>query len=221
MCNVKPALFYIALIFGLWTVYVATVYPFVESRPDVAARVLLNESIRFGIFVLPIWIYLKFIARENPFRYLKLSENVARGIFWGVGVGIIYAALVLARAAFFLEGGAVNFRRVPLEAWLTAITIAVFIEEMAFRGFLLRQFEGAANFWTANALTACLFVAVHFPGWILLSDSPLLAPVRLIAMAEILFLGLLLGYVFKRSGSLWSCIIVHAANNLLSTALFG
>ncbi|MDQ3800390.1 MAG: CPBP family intramembrane metalloprotease [Acidobacteriota bacterium] len=219
MINVKPALFYLALIFGLWTVYVATVYPFVESRPDAATRVILNESIRFGIFVLPVWIYLKFIARENAFRYLKLSENVARGIFWGVFAGIAYAALVLARASFFLEGG-INFKRVPLEAWLTAITIAVFIEEIAFRGFLLRQFERVASFWAANALTAFLFVAIHFPGWILLGDSPLV-PGRLIAMAEILFLGLLLGYVFKRSQSLWSCIIVHAVNNLLSTALFG
>lgn len=218
----KPALFYIALIFGGWTLYVATLYPFVASRPNPAARVLLNESLRFGIFVLPIWIYLKFVARppQNPFRYLKLKTSVSRGILWGVGAAIIYAALVLARASLFPAGG-VDFKPVSLESWLTSITTAVFIEEIAFRGFLLPQLERfAGNFWTANVLTACLFAAIHFPGWILASETTLV-PGRLISTAEILFLGLLLGYLSRRSASLWSCIILHAVNNLLATSVFG
>lgn len=180
---------------------------------------LINELVRFCVFVAPVLLYLKFIACQEPFRYLKLNTYVSRGVLWGIIVGIIYAALVLARASLFLPSGVV-FKSVPLEAWLTSLTVAILIEEIAFRGFLLQQFERVVNFWTANLLTACLFVAIHFPGWFISSGATLFSG-KLIAMADILLLGLLLGYLFKRTGSLWSCFILHAANNLAAIILFG
>ncbi len=48
-----------------------------------------------------------------------------------------------------------------------------------------------------------------------------LVPEKLFAMANILFLGLLLGYLLKSTGSLWSCFILHAINNLAAIILFG
>jgi len=215
----KSALGYSLLIFVLWIVYVAAVYPSVERNPSLPQRVLLNELIRFGIFVAPVLLYLKFIACQEPFRYLKLNTNVSCGVLWGVIVGIIYAALVLAWASLFLPSGVV-FKPVPLEAWLTSLTVSTLIEEIAFRGFLLQQLERVVNFWMANLLTACLFVAIHFPGWFLSSGATLVSG-KLIAMAEILLLGLLLGHLFKRTGSLWSCFILHAANNSAAIILFG
>ena len=214
----KSALGYSVLIFGLWIIYLAAFYPFVKNNLSFSQRALLNESMRFCIFVAPVLLYLKFVARQEPFRYLRLNTNVSRGVLCGVVVGVIYAALSFARALLVLQDG-VAFKPVPFVAWFTSLTVSTLIEEIAFRGFLLQQLERALNFWTANVLTACLFVAIHFPGWLL--NGSTLVPGKLFAMANILFLGLLLGYLLKRTGSLWSCFILHAINNLAAIILFG
>lgn len=212
------AVVYIALIFGLWTVYVSTVYPSVAVVGNLPARIFLNEFIRICIFVAPVFLLLKFVIGEKPISFLKLDKNIRSGILWGIAASIVYAMLVLAR--ILLANGDINPKPVPLEAWFTALTVATLIEEIAFRGFLLQAFDRFMNFWIANLLTAILFVAIHFPGWIIIGKAPLL-PDKMMAMAEILFLGLLLGFLFKRAQSLWACVILHATNNLLSTILFG
>ena len=214
---ILSAIAYLALIFGLWTVYVSTLYQFVIGLENLPARIFFNEFIRVCIFVAPVFIILKFINGEKSISFLRLDRNVKTGVFWGGIAGAGYAALVFGRV--LISNGGISPKPVPLEAWFTAITVATIIEEIAFRGFLLLAFERAMSFWKANLLTAILFVAIHFPGWIILTNAPLL-PDKIMAMAEILFLGLLLGYLFKQSGSLWACVILHATNNLLSTILF-
>lgn len=212
------AVTYTALIFGLWTIYVLTLYPAVTGETNLPLRIFLNEFVRVLIFVAPVFLFLKFVIGEKPISFLKLDANIKTGVLYGVIAGIGYAALVIAR--IILTTASFSLKSVPLEAWFTAITVATIIEEIAFRGFLLQTFERVMNFWTANVLTAILFVAVHFPGWIILGNAPLL-PNKLMAMAEIFFLGLLLGFLFKRTQCLWACVILHATNNLLSTILFG
>lgn len=214
----KSVLVYITLIFGLWIVYVSFLYPYVESRPNLAARIFLNEIARTCIFVTPVFLYLKCVSREEPLRFLKLRTRVSRGVLWGTVAAVAYGSLVLARAALIKEGG-INPKPVPIDAWFTSLTLSTLIEEIAFRGFILQKLEQVVNFWVANVITSCLFVAIHFPGWIIVGRS-MLVPDKLIPMGEIFLLGLLLGYLLKRTISLWSCIILHAINNLVSIVVF-
>lgn len=216
--ELTPALTYCGVIFGLWSLYVAALFPCVDRIPNGVVRLLVNDSIRFSIFVLPVLLYLTLVVRESPLQYLKLTVNVSRGIMWGVPIAAGYASLAVARAMLFNAGG-LDPKPVPVEAWFTSLTVATVIEEIAFRGFLLQQLERVTGFWRANIATACLFVAIHFPGWIIIGDSTLV-PDKIVPMAEILFLGLVLGYLFKRTGSLGACIILHSVNNLVAIVLF-
>lgn len=209
---------YTVLLFTVWTIYVLTLYPVVISGKTIPGRIIFNEFIRALIFVAPIILLIKFFYGERPLSFLKLDKNVKTGILWGTVAGVGYAVLVCGR--ILLTGGNINPKPVSIEAWLTAVSTATLIEEISFRGFLLASFEKVMKFWKANMLTAFLFVAIHFPGWIILSGAPLLSE-RIVPMLEILFLGLLLGFLFRKSNSLWACVILHAVNNLLSISLFG
>lgn len=94
-----------------------------------------------------------------------------------------------------LPGGWVVFSGLALAVW-TPIA-----EEVFFRGFILR---GLANRWslaTALVVSAAVFAALH------------LAPALLL---PVFVTGLLLGYLYHRTGSLWPCIAVHAAQNLVA-----
>ena len=72
-------------------------------------------------------------------------------------------------------------------------------EELFFRGVVQKVFyEGSRNVHTAVWLSAILFSAVHF---------------QFMGFLPRLFLGLLLGYLFAYSGSIWTSVIAHFFNN--------
>jgi CAAX protease family protein len=89
---------------------------------------------------------------------------------------------------------------------VTAIVIAPFFEETYFRGFL---FQGFSRSWgpVAGAVaSASLFALAH-------QQASVFVP--------FLALGLVLAWVFYRSGSLWTNIAVHATFNGISVIAWG
>jgi sodium transport system permease protein len=74
-------------------------------------------------------------------------------------------------------------------------------EEMLCRGFLLSSFKGRLGGMGAVIFTAVCFGLLH------------LDPYRLIST---MFLGLLLGFIVLRTGSIYPAMLAHAANNALS-----
>ncbi len=95
--------------------------------------------------------------------------------------------------------------------WMNLLLISVLpgiCEEILFRGFMIRFFEKYGKVW-AVVISAILFAAFH------------LDPFRFL---PVLFLGLMLGYLTMRSGSIVNSMISHALNNgmaLLITAYAG
>jgi len=71
-------------------------------------------------------------------------------------------------------------------------------EELAFRGVVLITLLNMASFRNAHLLTAALFAGIHF--------SPLIFPYHFLV-------GLFLGWMRHRSGSLWAPILAHTLHN--------
>ncbi|CAM4523120.1 MULTISPECIES: type II CAAX endopeptidase family protein [Myxococcus] len=91
---------------------------------------------------------------------------------------------------------------------LTGVSVAApFCEEFFFRGIFQRGLTPPAPAPTTAPLviSAVVFSAFH------------LDPVGFLARTE---LGLLFGWLYLRTGSLWPAIGAHAANNLVSSVLF-
>ena len=90
---------------------------------------------------------------------------------------------------------------------LATAVIAPVAEEIIFRGFTFRWLQGRMPLWGAVMVSAALFSAAHV-GW---AEPTLFLPVFLD--------GLLLAYVFAKSGSVWPGVIVHASINILATII--
>lgn len=90
---------------------------------------------------------------------------------------------------------------------LTGVTIAAPIgEEYFFRGVLQNALtEAKRRALVAIVITAVIFSAFHID------------PVGFVARVE---LGILFGWLFLRTGSIWPAVGAHAANNAITTALF-
>jgi uncharacterized protein len=87
---------------------------------------------------------------------------------------------------------------------LTALVIAPLIEEILFRGYLLENLK--VNWGTKSALfvSAAFFALFHF---------------QLGSFFFLYLLGLLLGWIYLKSNSIWPCVIFHIVNNGLALLL--
>lgn len=175
---------------------------------------LLEASFKSAIWVIPVFVYLKKLDQLDPFAYLKLNKK-PKDVIWTVGA-IFITALLLYILNHLLTGNefviATGFSR-----WLNVVLLAGLVEEIVFRGFILQKIVAFMKFYKANLLTALLFLLMHFPIWI---ATGLSLDFFVSNSLKILILGLITGYLFKRSGSLWTAIAFHTAYNLLITLGF-
>ncbi len=92
-----------------------------------------------------------------------------------------------------------------LVALITAVVAAPFVEELFFRGFLLRYLRGRMPVLWAVVLSSALFSLAHFS----YGQPTLFLP--------IFSTGLVLGAIYHYSGSLWPAVLTHATFNLVAT----
>ena len=76
-------------------------------------------------------------------------------------------------------------------------------EELFFRGFLFGGLRGRMSFWGAAVVSGVVFGLVHLPG------GPLQVP-------PLAVFGVLLAWLYERTGSLWPPILMHAIQNAIS-----
>lgn len=151
-------------------------------------------------------------------------QAVRKGVLWG-GLAFLITPLVelLSLGVLRLVLGAAAFQRlmdwekqtVALDAFLEtlqpgAIALAFVLvvavaapigEELFFRGFVFNVLRNRLHFTSAVWLSAGLFALLH-------------GSVR--NFLPILVIGVLLARLYARTGSLWSCVVMHGTFNLLS-----
>lgn len=89
--------------------------------------------------------------------------------------------------------------------WLGIIVVGPAVEEVIFRGFLFRGWqESRLGNWGTILLTALLWAAIHLQ-------------YDLFGIAIIFAYGIFFGLVRLRTGSVWFCLALHCALNLIAT----
>ena len=100
----------------------------------------------------------------------------------------------------FLEGGT----EYVIGLAIIAVALAPFMEELFFRGFI---FAGLAGRWGpvwGATISSLLFMGAH------------LEPLR---FPPLFVLGLLLAWLYHRTGALWASILVHLLNNAIAVGV--
>ena len=210
--RLSPFIVYLILFHAFWMGgYVFNIYPWMQSLGDTSLQYAsINIAIRLLVWVLPVFLYLRFIDHVDPLKYLKLKQNWKQGLLFG---------LVLSLIIFFgnlLRYGVPHPGR-PLFTWNSVLSSSVligFIEEIPYRGFILQKFEQRGGFWMANPITSLLFLSIHLPGWISLH---LLTANNVIS---VFIFGIVMAILFKYGNSLWGPIIAHSLNDFISVVIF-
>jgi membrane protease YdiL (CAAX protease family) len=135
------------------------------------------------------------------------------GTFAAFGTLFAYQAIVyllgfdVLRPESNVPTGLLDHRSiVPLTVFMIVV-VAPLTEEMFFRGFLLHGLWSRVGFWPAALISGALFSVIHLSG----GNPGLLIPFTII--------GVLLAWLVRRTGSLWTPIAVHAIFNGVSIAV--
>jgi len=204
---------YVAAFHLLWIVWPYVLYPRLTAALDdrTLAYAVVQLSIRMLFWVVPVWLYLRYVDGVEPLEYLKLKHDVRRGLAVAMVLTIVNMLGMLLR--FGLPHPSLS--RVTWNSMLGTSLLVGVIEEIPYRGFMLQKLAERMPFWRANVITSALFLAIHLPGWMALHTFQIGSAITIFVF------GLVMAVVFKSAGSLWAPIVTHSANDCLSFVVFG
>lgn len=143
--------------------------------------------------------------RGEALRWTLIAVPVLLVLSWSLGE--VYVRLVpVPPDSFDPFGDLMRLREGRLAVTVLAVGIAPVLEEFFFRGFIQRALERRFGVGQGIGLAAGVFAAVHVLPWVL--------PLHF-------FLGLAFGYAVYATRSIWSGVILHAANNLVAVVGLG
>ncbi len=211
---------FVAAFFLTWTIRAFALVEWDHHLQPFLLRRVYLDTVRVALWVVPVLLYLRYVERTPPLRFLKITTRPdAAAAIRGAVLSAVYLALGL------LVGVSVEGRRIippwslDLDRWwelAATLQIACFAEEVFFRGFLLTESRALMGPWRAVLLTSLLFAAIHWPGWI--ASGGLRGELGLMS-ASVFGVGVLLGHLFQTTRSIWPSVVVHVLNNVVASLL--
>ena len=208
--------FHIIMFFLLWTVYEIFISPYIKGQNTIVFN-FFNPTIKLFIWTLPVFIILQMKGKE-AFSYLKLNNDFRNSIRFSVIAGIFIISYNLLTEYLFFGKFSIN-PFFDIDKWVNGVILVGFTEEILFRGYFLQQIGCYFTFWTANFITSVLFLLIHFPIWYVHATTIVSGYGEWVGLITFIFgFSMAQGYLFKKSNSLWPCILMHAINNFMVNA---
>jgi membrane protease YdiL (CAAX protease family) len=191
------AMLYFLLFLLTWTLLVLALLPNSET---------VRAITKLPLYILPIVLYAREIQRSSALAFLKLDRGLRQRWPWTLIAMLFFALYPLALG--WIQGNP-EFHRISFLYFGAAVLVAPLTEEVVFRGFLLSTLDQQLPFWPANLLQAAMFCLSHVPSWIARGAS-----LSVLDVVWVTLFGAVAGLLYKKSGSLWTCVLIHATNNL-------
>ena len=152
-----------------------------------------------------IWVWWQ--KPRRPLAWLGLTPLSAKILAVSVvSFAVIFTWNILR--VQLIDAAVGGLRALPVGGYFWGV-VGVFVEELFFRGVVQTRLAEHLSASVTITVSATLFLAIHVPGWIMLS-----IPINAVVVASVFLLGLVCGWLRSRSGSLWPAVSAHWANNL-------
>jgi uncharacterized protein len=184
------------------------------SNPVVILWGLVSSAI---IQLFLMWLYLR---KDNRLERLGLNDFGRISFYRATGMAVVLVAAAMAfnyiYATYVIPGigmqeemakilASIPRTPVNIAAGFFAIAIAApLVEELLFRGFMQNALARYLPIWGAIILSSLLFALVHL---------------QFYAIPGLMSLGIAFGYLYHRTGSLRTNIMLHMANNAVALIL--
>lgn len=170
---------------------------------------ILNTILIILLWIVPVFVYIRVFLKSSVFKFMKLKGKILKNIFTGFLLSILLILLLI------ISHYDIVYRKLsyplPWYIWINTILLSALSEEIVFRGLTLQVLKKWYSFWCANLFTSCLFLLIHFPQWV--SSGNILRILMSWTPVYVVVLSLIFGFVFHKTNSLWSVIILHSFHN--------
>jgi uncharacterized protein len=220
----------VSLVFFLAVIALRSVDLFVLRLDVLSDKTIVSKVLGF----LLVLGYLRVLRK--PISSIGLhSRNFARAfLIGGLSLLILYAALYGVQ--FYLLSTAGETPRLVFAAFdektgamgglfftwfrLFGQIVNAFMEEGIFRGVMLPHLMRRFRFWQANALQAFLFGLAHLvwplSSWVRGQATAGEAAAEAVSLLVLTTVGgLVFGYLYYRTGSLWTAVFAHLIDNVI------
>lgn len=213
----KVALYFLvsAIIQVCCSLFIGTIWSLMTDSFDMSGEKLITISAISSIITIIVFV----AAKWTPVKRILQGKKLRESAYWSaiLAVSIIIPSMLLE--ALIPEAWKKDiledvFKMILQSPWgyLQIGILAPIAEEIVFRGAIQRtaanyfEEKGVKNFkWKAILLSAVLFAIIH--------GNPAQIP-------HALLMGVLLGWMYSRSGSIIPCVIVHWINNSIGFAQY-
>lgn len=174
-------------------------------------KMITSNIFRFLLWVMPVFIYLIFVDKANPFRFLKLNTSLRKGFLWSIGILLLGAMWQFAS----IRLGYDKIGQISSISVIGLLIISI-CEEILMRGFILNKLSEITSFPMALLITSVFFVAIHYPGWLLINHHSSILIIKY-SLSILIVVALPCGYLVRKSNSLFPAIVLHSVNNFISS----
>ena len=205
---------YFIIFYVLWCIRELWLVQYLDMMNSIP-RGITSAIIKIAIWVIPVMFLVKIMEKGNPLSNLGLRHHFKKGLKWVGWVSFVFILYLIFNLTVLKND--INFQ-IGFNDWLNTILLVGITEEIVFRGFLLRKLMDTYKFWIANIMTSLLFVIIHFPIW--LYDGLFEFPYIVSAIVQVFLLSIGFGFVYKKTSSLWSVIMIHSLYNLVVSLFY-
>ncbi|WP_218059087.1 CPBP family intramembrane glutamic endopeptidase [Orenia metallireducens] len=213
--NLGGVLTYIVLFFIVWTIYEVEIATFIKDNYSTNIYIISRLLIKVLVWIFPVFLYLKFYDKVNPLSYLKLKDNTKRGLVGAIMLSLLFAIYNFSRVYFM--GNSKLDLNLNMNTLINGIVFVGFTEEIVFRGFLLKKIWNNSSFRKAMLISSLLFLFIHYPAWFI--KGKLIFPNLIFSSIYVFGFAILEAYIFKKTNSLWACIVSHSVHNFILSIL--
>jgi membrane protease YdiL (CAAX protease family) len=202
---------WVALV-ACFLVVIGTAVAAAGVRPSFGAQV----GVELAAALLAGWLLLAWIDRRSPAALGYAADpaaprDAALGLLLGMGaIGVAAGVLAVAGSARWVaEGGSVPEYVAALGRAFAFFAVAAAAEEALFRGYGFQALVQGIGAWPAVLLSSAAFALAH-------ARNP---SVDAVALANIFAAGVMLGWAYLQTRSLWFCTALHLGWNWAMSAV--
>lgn len=183
------------------------------NEQDSIKPILFIIIYNFSISVLMVFLFRKFIDRENifslGFSFRGYAKHAFIGLFAAIAIIGIGTLMLVAFKYLRFTGWFINGQDLFIS--LGIMVLVAIAEEMVFRGYILNNLMQSTNRYAALAISAAIFGIAH-------STNPNFS---WIAFINIILAGFILGINYIYTQNLWYAVLFHFAWNFFQGPVVG
>ena len=191
---------------------------YLGSGDSLPHKILVISQLSKAVALLGALWGLGLLLKGRDWRAVGLKPVGTVWLLLGAVAGVLFTAtgLMLVKSLTGLVPSWSAMTRAPFDFGPSASTgmvaafvvmtllVTPFAEEVFFRGFVYKWMKGHRPVWLAALISSIIFGASH------------IVPHQAINAAV---MGLVLIWLYEKSGSIWPAILAHAVNNALGVGL--